>query len=603
MNLAAHTYWIIHLERRAVIIKYQMNVRNLKENFKRLKTPYSILNIERSLQMRRTLLVLLTLVLVLTACGTTTTEVVKPTQATTVQTEAVAAPSEVTAAKPTIPVQTEEVVAPTEVSVEPAQSKKLVIGFGSEDYPMLGWIIDGDDAFSMAYIGILETLVKIDFDGLMVPSLAESWTQVDDTTWQFNLRKDVTFQNGEPFNAAAVVNALNYIKNSPTPPRGITADTFTSIEAKDDYTVIIKTASFDALVPNRLTSPNTGILAPSAYTAASGPINPFGTGTGPFTLSKEVPEQSLTLVKNPNYWDGKVNLDEVEVLFVPDATVRAGMLQTGEIDIDIHVPVEQIPVLSEDPDLTIFKVETPRTTTLHLNMSRAPFNDLKVRQAVAYAIDKESIVIATLEGAGSAAIGPMAPTEGWANAELTGYPYDPEKAKQLLAEAGYAEGELTVGLWTYPTRANLPTTAVAIQDMLSQVGINVEIRIAQYDPMAPDVLAGNYDMFIISRSHVTDNYDPEGFFTSDYSCTGSFNMDLFCDQNFDTLLAQARTMTDANSRYGIYRELQSILVDQQCVGVFLNYTAFVDGIRNNVVNFKAHPLERIIVTADLDIAP
>ncbi|MEW6405314.1 MAG: ABC transporter substrate-binding protein, partial [Chloroflexota bacterium] len=170
------------------------------------------------------------------------------------------------------------------VSTEP---KTLVVGLGSESYPRRGWTIDTDDAFSMSYVGILETLVKVDNDGNMVPSLAESWTQVDDTTWQFNLRQGVTFTNGEPFNAEAVVNALNYIKNSPTPPRGITADTFSSIEAADEYTVVIRTATFDALVPNRLTSPNTGILAPSAYTAESGPVDPFNTGTGPFILTEE----------------------------------------------------------------------------------------------------------------------------------------------------------------------------------------------------------------------------------------------------------------------------------------------------------------------------
>jgi len=537
--------------------------------------------------------------MIFTACTPAATEVAPAT------TEAAPAATEAQAVETSAPAATEAVAAQTEaVATESASAtpKKLTIGFGPEDYPMRGWMIDGDDAFSLAYIGVLETLVKIDFDGTMVPCLAESWEQVDDTTWQFNIRKDVTFQNGEPLNAAAVVKALNYIKNSPTPPRGITADTFTSIEAKDDNTVIIKTAAIDTLLPNRLTTPNTGIMAPSAYTAESGPINPFGTGTGPFTLDKEVPEQSLSLVKNANYWGGQVKLDAIDVLYVPDDQVRAGMLQTGEIDIDIHIPVTQIPVLEADKNLTIFKVETPRTTTLYLNTSKAPFKDVKVRQAVSYAIDKEAIVLATLEGVGSPAVGPMAPSEVWTNSELKGYPYDPEKAKALLAEAGIKEGELTVSLWTYPTRANLPTSAVAIQNMLSKIGINVEIRVAQYDAMEADVLAGKEDMFIISRSHVTDNYDPEGFFSSDYSCKGSFNMSLFCDENFDSLLAQARAMTDVNARYDIYKQLQTILVDEQSVNVWLNYTMFVNGIRNNVLNYKTHPLERIVVTADLDIA-
>jgi len=110
-------------------------------------------------------------------------------------------------------------------------------------------------------------------------------------------------------------------------------------------------------------------------------------------------------------------------------------------------------------------------------------------------------------------------------------------------------------------------------------------------------------MFIISRNHVLDSYDPEGFFTSDYTCKGSFNMDRFCDEKFDTLLTEARGLTDLKARYDIYRQLQTILVDDQAVGVFLNYTEIVNGISNKVLNYKLHPLERFILTAELDVAP
>ncbi len=488
---------------------------------------------------------------------------------------------------------------------EPAAAagpKTLVMGVSDFNFPIRGWTIDTDDAFAMSNFGMVETLVKVDFDGNMVPNLAESWSQVDGNTWQFNLRQGVSFSNGEPFNADAVVKALTYITTSPTPPRGINADTFSSIEATDEYTVVIQTAVEDTLVPNRLTSPNTSILAPSAYIADSGPIDPYNTATGPFILTEEVPEQSVTLVKNPNYWGGTVNLDEVTVLLVPDPQIRAGMLQTGEIDIDMALPIEQLPVLETISEITVLRTPTPRTTTLDLNMSRPPFDDLRVRQAVAYALDKQAITDATLEGAGSPAVGPISPSEVWVNSDLQGYPYNPDKARQLLSEAGYEEGDLTVGLWTYPARAHLPLTALAIQNMLGDVGVNVEIRIGQYAPMESEVLSGNYDMFIVSRNHVLDNYDPEGFFSSDYSCDGGYNRELFCDETFDSLLAQARGMTDVNARYDIYRQLQSILVDEQAVGVFLNYTDIVNGIRSNVLNFQNHPLNQFTLTAELDIA-
>lgn len=556
--------------------------------------------------MKKMIFVLLAMLLVLSACSPAVTPEI-PSQPTTAAVAPATAPVETTAAAveaTTAPVEpTAVAVEPTAVPpAAPAAPKKITIAFGPEDYPQRGWTIETDDAFSMVYIGVLETLAKIDYDGTLVPLLAESWKQVDDTTWEFTLRSGVTFQNGEPFNAAAVVKALQYIINSPTPPRGITKDTFASIEASGDNKVVIKTATFDALLPNRFTSPNTGILAPSAYTAASGPVNVFGTGTGPFILKNQVPDQSLDLVKNPTYWGGKVNLDAATILSVPDPAVRAGMLQNGEIDMDIHLPVQQIATLKEDPALKILELQTPRDTTLYMNMSAKPFSDLKLRQAVAYALDKAAIVDATLEGVGAPAVGPISPIEKWVNSDLAGYPYDPEKAKALLAEAGYEPGKLTVRLWTYPARANLPLSAVAIQDMLSKVGINAEIKIAQYDPMLPDVTAGKYDMFIVSRNHALDTYDPQGFFSSDYSCKGSYNLSLFCDKNFDELLAKASTMTDLTARYDIYKQLQKILVDDQCVDVWLNYTEIVDGIRNNVLNFQLHPQERFVLTPELDIA-
>ena len=555
--------------------------------------------------MKKLQFVLLAVMVVITACAPAATPVAPTTAPAAAPTEPPAKPAEPTKeAAPATQAPAQPTAAPATAAptVAPAKPKEITIGLGQESYPRRGWTMETDDAFSMVYIGVLETLVKVDFDGQMVPNLAESWSQVDDTTWKFNLRKNISFTNGEPFNAAAVVKALNYIKNAPTPPRGITAKTFKDIQAADQYTVVIQTTSPDALLPNRLTSPATGILAPSAYKADSGPVDPFNTGTGPFILTNEVADQSLTVVKNPKYWGGEVKLDKATILFVPDAQIRAGMLASGEIDIDIHVPVEQMPVMQKNKDIVISRMQTPRTTTLHLNMSRPPFDNLKVRQAVAYALDKQALVDATLEGVGAPGVGPIAPSEPWVNADLKGYPLDQAKAKALLAEAGYKEGELKVGLWTYSTRANLPLTAIAIQDMLSKVGIVAEVRLAQYDPMAADVLAGKYDMFIISRNHVLDSFDPEAFFASDYTCEGSFNMDHFCDKTFDEQLVKAQGLTDLKARYDIYRQLQKTLVDDQCVGVFLNYTEIVDGVRSNVLNFKLHPLERFVLTADLDIS-
>jgi len=552
-------------------------------------------------QMKKILFVVLALALMLASCGPSET-----TETSTESTEAVEVITEEPVVETEEPVA-EQPTAETPAEVEPTdvpavqEPKVLVTGLGQESWPVRGWTIETDDAFFLNGYGVCETLVWVDFDGNMVPQLATSWTMVDDFTWEFTLRTDVTFQNGEPFNAAAVVKSFQYITTSPTPPRGFSATTFSAVEAVDDVTVRIQTAAMDVLMPNRLTAPATCIWASAAYIAENGPIDPFGTGTGPFMLTDWVVDQSIQAVRNPNWWGGSAILDEVTFLYVPDAAVRAGMLQTGEINFSNNIPIEQIPVLEADSNITVIAAPETRTTTMHLNLSREPFSDVRVRQAVNYALDRQLIVDALLEGVGTPSIGVISPMEGWVNSDLAGFPYDPDQAIALLADAGYADG-LTVSLWTYATRAILPPIAIAIQDMLADVGINVEVRVAQYDAMEPDVLSGNYDMFLMSRNHVLDTYDPEGFFTSDYACEGSFNMDLFCNEEFDTLLIEARTTADSTARFEIYRQLQTIL-EENAVGVFVHYNQRVVAYINNLLNFQNHPLGRFYINENIDVAP
>jgi len=241
------------------------------------------------------------------------------------------------------------------------------------------------------------------------PLLSESWERLDDLRWSFTLREGVTFHNGEALTAEAVVTAFNYLFQAETPPRGLSLENVTAIEATDERTVVITTVVPDALVPNRLTSPSFGILAPAAY--ASTPPAVFGMGTGPFVLAEEVPEQSVTLRKNVNYWGTPANLDEVTVLSAPDGEVRATMLRTGEVDIAEHLPIPQLPLLEAETGINIVRAAQPRTTTLYLNNRQGPLTDVLVRRAVLHAIDKQALIASVLEGVGAAAAGPFAPTK------------------------------------------------------------------------------------------------------------------------------------------------------------------------------------------------
>lgn len=466
-------------------------------------------------------------------------------------------------------------------------------------WPDTGYAIETDDAFVLTSWGVVEPLIRINFAGEIEPWLAESWTQVEANQWSFTLREGVTFQNGDALTADAVVTAFTYVLGAETPPRGFSPENIDTIEAADERTVVITTVEQDVLLPNRLTAPSFSILAPSAYETT--PPNAFGTGTGPFVLEEEVPMQSATLRKNEQYWGGPVNIDAVTMLAAPDAETSATMLRTGEVDIAQQLPIPQLPLLEADREISILRIPQPRATTLYLNNSQGPLADVRVRRAMLHAIDKQAIVDAVLEGVGEPAAGPFAPNEAWVNTDLTPDTFDPELSKALLAEAGYAEGQLQLNLWTYPTRANLPPTAVAVQQMLTNVGIVAEVRIAPYNVLEPSVLAGDFDIFIVSRNHLLDNYDPEGFLQADYGCDGSYNLNAYCNPELDALLVEARGLADPAARYEIYRQIQQIIVADDVVSIWTDYTVQIHGHRTDVVNYQPHPLGHYLLTPELDL--
>ena len=161
--------------------------------------------------------------------------------------------------------------------------------------------------------------------------------------------------------------------------------------------------------------------------------------------------------------------------------------------------------------------------------------------------------------------------------------------------------ELQIQIATYPSRAALPPSAVAIQQMLSDVGIAADVRIAPYSALEPDVLAANFDIFIVSRGHLIDNYDPEGFLQADFSCEGSYNLSQYCNEEVDQLLDEARSTADSDARFDLYRQIQPIIVEQDVVNIFLNYTEQIYGYRDGVLNYQPHPLEYYTLTPALDI--
>ncbi len=461
--------------------------------------------------------------------------------------------------------------------------------------PRAGLSVISDDAYLLVRLGAAETFVRADADGTTSPLLATDWTQTSPTTWRFTLRDGVTFHDGTPLDASAAVTALTAAATAATPPRSLKGVGLTAT-AVDSRTVEITTAKADPLVPLRLSSPSTAILAPAAYGAT--PPSAVKTGTGPFTLETYVNGERIDLRRNEAYWGAAPALDAVTAQIIADPAARTAALRAGDVDLVEGVPAPQVTAVREDPDLDVAIFDLPRTTTLYVNTTKAPLDRLEVRRALDLVIDRAALAATLLEGAAAPASGYVGPAMAW-DPDRTATTPDVAKAKELLAAAGV--NDLRLQLWTYPTRAELPELATAVQDMLRSAGITVEITVAEYATLEPKVLAGEHDLFLLSRSHVTDVPDVGAFLLSDHTCTGGYNLNRFCDPELDALLAPLATTADQAARTKIFVSAVTELGEQHAGLPLLHDRARI-GLSRRVVGFTPDPLEQRLVTPTLRLA-
>ena len=483
------------------------------------------------------------------------------------------------------------------VSTAFAAGGKLVIADAFP--PTAGWAMETDDSFVLTRVGCLEALARVDFEGALVPALATGWEQISPTEWDVTIREGVKFQNGEDLDAAAVAGALNHVLAADAPARAFSPKVVASVAATGDMTVRITTPDPSVLLPLRLAAPNTGILAPAAY--AGERIDPIGTCTGPFTIVEHIAEQALRLERNAGYWGGDVQLDAAEVRFVPDSGVRATQVQTGEAHVSRIIPVSTLEKMKTVAGVKVLAIETARTNGLYLNNQRPPFDNANARRAVQSAIDVEAIAATIYEGSARPAVGPFAPNEPWSPPGAAVAAFDPERAKSLLAEAGIDAGQLNLSLLAYTERAELPDLAAVIQAQLQQIGVKVEIRTSNWGGIETDLYAGNFDLFLMSRNHLTDVADPIAFLTADYTCEGGFNVSNYCDPAIDALVAEARGTADPSARNALYAKVAAQLQDE-AVTAFLVHVQHIEAVSEKVRSYRIHPLAHYVLVPDLALA-
>lgn len=465
--------------------------------------------------------------------------------------------------------------------------------------PMANYALETDDAYVLSQVGCLETLVHYDeAAGELKPELATKWTQTKPTSWDFTLRQGVTFQDGTPLTADAVVSALHRVLDAQVPPRAFTPSVISSVEAVDDSTVRITTPKPSSLVPYRVASVNTGILAPDAYTGSGSGTDPLKHCTGPFTPVSEVKKQSMSLERNESYWGGDAALTKVEARFLAEGDTRATQVKTGESQIALSIPSTSI--AGSGGDIVVSKAFTPRTSGLYFNNSKAPFDDPDVRKAVQLGIDLDAIASHIYNGTAQPATGPFAADEPWAPEGAEPAVRDVARARSLLKSAGHAPGDIEVTLLAYTERSEFADLAAVLQSQLKEIGIKVSVKTNDYAGIEGSLLDGDYDMALLSRNHLMDIADPIGFFTADYTCEGTYNISHYCDPSFDAEVQKANDEKDPRKRYGMYADLAAKL-QEEAVTVHLVHEQTLAARRNNVRNFVDDPLGRYAVTRKLSL--
>jgi len=435
-----------------------------------------------------------------------------------------------------------------------------VVYASTADAVGLSPILTNDSASSNINVQIYETLFEHDAKTFEIkPLLAESYETPDESTWVIKLKQGIKFHDGTDFNAAAVKFTFDRILDPKVAaPRASILEAVESIETPDEYTVVLKTKYPNGIMLAALAHSNTAIVSPAAV-EKYGDLMSNPVGTGPYKFEERVPGDHTTLVKNTDYWQGEPTLDKITFKVVPEVSTAISMLETGEVDFIDRIPAEHLARINNSPDLeTIVK---PGTSTYYFGFNHKvkPLDDLKVRQAMAYAIDEKAFV-GTLEGLGvqsDGVIGPM--LFGYDKSiEGKGYEHNVEKAKELLAEAGYPNGfDITL---TTPNRSEYMKMSEILQAQLKEVGVNVDLNVMEWGAYLASIKKTEQELFVSGWSNVTGDGSELVYPNLHPDNIGSRNNSNYANQEIADLITKSRTTVDQDERKVILQEVNEKLV-------------------------------------------
>jgi peptide/nickel transport system substrate-binding protein len=438
-------------------------------------------------------------------------------------------------------------------------------------------------------------LVRVTNDGTgLEPDLAESWTVSPDAkTYTFKLRDGLKFSDGSPLTAQDVKFSLERLRDQKDSVMGSMYKVAQKIDTPDDKTVVITLSEPSAPFLSTLAMFAASVVPQKVVTAKAAEFGNDPVGAGAFKLKEWKRGDRVILERNANYWQNdRVKLDGVEWLYIANDNTRVLKLQAGEVDAILFVPFNQIDSLGKDPNVDIHLDPSSREDHMLLNHAHKPLDDLKVRQAICMAVDRQAIVDTVLFGHGKPANSFIPGGALFYNADNKVCQHDPEAAKKLLADAGVKD--MSLKLLIAAGNSNDDQTSVLLKDQLGKAGIDVQIEKQEQGQEWNSTVAGDYDLSL--NYWTNDIIDPDEKAT--FSVYGDKDNRSYYtnykNPKVTALVEQGRSEMDAAKRKEIYDSMQQITADD-VAWVDLYYSPFRNASRKTVKGFYQNPTGRFML--------
>lgn len=456
----------------------------------------------------------------------------------------------------------------------------------------------------MREAGIYETLFAYNEKMELYPELASGFEQISSNEWKIILKDNIKFHDGSIMNADDVIYSLNRVLSS---DRKAEYEFIDSIEKNsENNAVIIKTKHPYAPFIASLTDPITSIVSKNATDLKNKPV-----GTGPFKFKNYTQSINLQVIKNPDYWNGDVKLSGVDIHFIPDEMTRLFKLESNEVDLVNGLPQSEVAKLQNSADFTVDNTETLRTYFLYINGKKEPFNNVNVRHALNYAINRQQIIDTALEGTGGVVAKSIFPSVmSWSvNDKINDTFYDVNKTKSLLSQAGFKDENndgfleyygqpFELSIKTYTTRPQLKPTAEVIKTQFESIGIKTNVIIQQGEAIVTDMQNGNYDLALYAWG-IAPTGDPDHILSKFFESTGTEAQKIgYSNSQVDSWINAGRMEMNETKRKEYYDQVQNQVM-QDCPVIYVFYQKSSVGLNNKVGGFKQYPNEFTIITKNL----